>query len=168
MVPARIEERRLDVEPIEPCVRRLAEAKAMAVSSRLPAPVPCVLGADTAVVLEDTMMGKPRDRESAIRMLLALSGREHEVFSAVALAQGGQVRSVLSRSRVRLRRLEQADCERYWDGGEPRGKAGGYAIQGWAAIFIEHLEGSYSGVVGLPLYETAQLLAAAGVRLWQA
>jgi septum formation protein len=167
VVPAQIEERRLAGEPIDQCVRRLAEHKALHVCARLQDRALAVLGADTAVVIDDVMLGKPRDRRDGIHMLTRLSGRAHEVISAVALARHGRVSSSVSRSTVRFRTLSPAECEAYWLSGEPCDKAGGYAIQGLGAVFIENLEGSYSAVMGLPLFETAALLAAAGVPLWQ-
>jgi septum formation protein len=127
-----------------------------------------VLGADTTVVIDERMLGKPRDRDDALSMLERLSGREHTVLSAVALVYAGTVRAALSRSQVRFRGLARAECEAYWDSGEPRDKAGGYAIQGRGAVFIESLLGSYSGVMGLPLFETARLLTDAGLPAWQA
>jgi septum formation protein len=116
------------------------------------------------VVAGDAVMGKPRDREDAIHMLLSLSGRTHQVLSAVALVDEAEA-CHLSISHVTFRTLTRAECVAYWGTGEPGDKAGGYAIQGLAAMFISRLEGSYSGVMGLPLFETAELLAAAGVRL---
>jgi septum formation protein len=109
-------------------------------------------------------MGKPRDRNEGIDMLLALSGRSHQVLSAVALAAGREAVRV-SESRVTFRRLTQAQCAAYWDTGEPRDKAGGYAIQGRGAVFVSRLEGSYSGVMGLPVYETAELLREFGIEV---
>ena len=100
-------------------------------------------------------------------MLQRLSGRDHQVLTAVALAAGADVALRLSRSDVRFRALTTAECRAYWASGEPRDKAGGYAIQGLGAVFVETLSGSYSGVMGLPLFETAQLLAAAGIHVWQ-
>ena len=123
-----------------------------------------VLGADTAVVVDGRIMGKPRDRDEGIDMLLALSGRSHQVLSAVALAAGREAVRV-SESRVTFRRLTQAQCAAYWDTGEPRDKAGGYAIQGRGAVFVSRLEGSYSGVMGLPVYETAELLREFGIEV---
>jgi septum formation protein len=99
-------------------------------------------------------------------MLERLSGRTHEVLTAVALASGAQVAHRLSISQVRVRHLSRAECIAYWHSGEPRDKAGAYAVQGRGAMFIEHLSGSYSGVMGLPLYETSQLLTEAGVPCW--
>jgi septum formation protein len=168
VVPARIEERRLDGELIEDCARRLAEQKALKVYSRQKAEEPMpVLGADTVVSLEGTLFGKPRDREDALDMLARLSGQEHEVITAVALAQRGVLTSKLNRNVVRFRVLTPEECEAYWESGEPRDKAGAYAIQGRAAVFIDMLRGSYSGVMGLPLFETAELLTAAGLPVWQ-
>jgi septum formation protein len=167
VVPPDVEESRLDAEPVEQCVRRLAEQKALQVCARLRNPEVPVLGADTAVVLDGDMFGKPRDREQALSMLAQLSAREHEVISAVALARAGAVSSKLSRSVVRFRTLLPAECEAYWDSGEPRDKAGAYAVQGRGAVFVQALRGSYSGVMGLPLFETAALLTAAGVPMWQ-
>jgi septum formation protein len=141
-----------------------ASEKALAVPSRAALPV---VGADTIVVIDGLLLGKPRDREQALEMLARLSGRTHEVLSAVAVAHLSEVRSALARSEVSFRKLARAECEAYWDSGEPRDKAGAYAIQGLGAVFIEALQGSYSGVMGLPLFETAQLLAAAGVPLWR-
>ena len=117
-----------------------------------------VLAADTAVVLGQQVMGKPVDRDQGLVMLTALSGRTHEVLTAVSLQVGGRQSSRLSRSRVTFTDLDEADISRYWDTGEPSDKAGAYAIQGKAAVFIESLQGSYSGVMGLPLFEVGQLL----------
>lgn len=155
-------------ESAQQCVSRLALAKAQQIfrlEARSSVPV---LGADTAVVLGDEMLGKPGDRAAALGMLERLSGRSHQVLTAVALvgALGEAVR--VSVSTVRFRHIDAVEMARYWASGEPGDKAGGYAIQGYAAVFIEQLEGSYSGVMGLPLYETAALLDAAGVPRWQA
>jgi septum formation protein len=125
-----------------------------------------VLAADTTVVLDDVIYGKPRDRSDGITMLGELSGRTHEVLTAVALADEHGVALRLSASAVRFRKLTLDECAAYWETGEPRDKAGGYAIQGFGAVFIESLNGSYSGVMGLPLFETAELLRAAGVPYW--
>jgi len=167
-----IDERRLGAEPVEVCVLRLARAKAQAVRERLAAAASLaggdiVLGADTAVVLDDAMLGKPHTREPALAMLRQLSGREHRVLTGVAVWGESGCEVALSESRVRFRELGDAECESYWQTGEPRDKAGAYAIQGYAAAFITDLRGSYSGVMGLPLYETAELLRRAGVTIWQ-
>ena len=145
------------------CVQRLALAKA---SKHWQGELP-VVGADTGVVLDGEMLAKPRHRDDALAMLARLAGRTHRVLTAVALVdhRGSEVR--LSDSEVRFRELEPYECARYWESGEPRDKAGGYAIQGLGAVFISELRGSYSGVCGLPLFETAALLDAAGVPRWQ-
>ncbi len=125
-----------------------------------------VLAADTTVLIDERICGKPADAEDGMGLLLSLSGRSHEVLSAVALAARGEINHRLSRSVVRFRHLSIAEAIAYWKTGEPQDKAGGYAVQGHGAVFVEHLAGSYSGVMGLPLFETAELLAAAGVSYW--
>jgi septum formation protein len=125
-----------------------------------------VLAADTAVVLGWEIFGKPRDDRDGEAMLLKLSGRTHEVLTAVALRTADGIESRVSRSEVTFRTIGRAEARAYWDSGEPKDKAGGYAVQGLGAVFIAHLTGSFSGVMGLPLYETAELLAAAGVPYW--
>jgi septum formation protein len=125
-----------------------------------------VLAADTAVVLDGRILGKPQDKTDAATMLLELSGRTHQVLTAVAVrsAAGNEIK--ISESLVAFRPVDAAEAAAYWNTGEPRDKAGGYAIQGYAAVFIADLKGSYSGVMGLPLFETAALLNAAGVAIW--
>jgi septum formation protein len=118
------------------------------------------------VVLDELICGKPADEAAAVGMLQRLSGRSHQVLTAVALAADAGLNLHLSASEVRFRALTRAECVAYWRSGEPRDKAGGYAVQGRGAVFIEHLNGSYSGVMGLPLFETAQLLAGAGLAWW--
>jgi septum formation protein len=142
-------------------VVRVACAKAGAVRAREPS-LP-VLGADTVVVVDGAMFGKPAGRAQGLRMLAALSGRVHEVLTAVALADARGTATAVSASAVTFRKLTALECRDYWDSGEPHDKAGAYAIQGLAAAFIQLLHGSYSGVMGLPLFETAALLSAAGV-----
>ena len=123
-----------------------------------------VLGADTAVVIDGEVLGKPRDRKDALAMLARLSGRWHQVMSAVAVVgTEGEELSRLNVSNVQFRVVAHEEAEAYWQSGEPVDKAGGYAIQGRAAVFIERLEGSYSGVMGLPLFETAELLERVGI-----
>ncbi|QNK67707.1 Maf family protein [Variovorax sp. PAMC26660] len=121
-----------------------------------------VLCADTTVALGRTILGKPEDAADAARMLAQLSGATHRVLTAVALQHGTQRYAALSVSRVRFAKITDAQIARYADSGEPLGKAGAYAIQGAAAAFIEHISGSYSGIMGLPMFETAQLLQSAG------
>ena len=143
-------------------VLRMARAKAQAVRGHAGA-LP-VLGADTIVVLDGVICGKPASAADGLAMLGRLSGRTHTVLTAVALAAAGAAPAArLSTSEVTFRRLSHAECLAYWESGEPRDKAGGYAVQGRAAVFIERLNGSYSGVMGLPLFETAELLSAAGL-----
>ncbi len=123
-----------------------------------------VLGADTVVVNQGRVLGKPRNRDDALAMLTTLAGERHQVMTAVAMiGTKGDEQSRLSVSTVQFRAITREEAGAYWASGEPVGKAGAYAIQGLAAVFIERLEGSYSGVMGLPLYETAELLAHFGV-----
>jgi septum formation protein len=173
VVPPQIDERRAAGEPVEHCVRRLARDKALEVQVALAAVAGAtaagelaVLGADTAVVIDDELLGKPRDRADALAMLARLSGRWHVVLSAVSLVSANGLQSSLCRSEVCFRELKARECAAYWDSGEPRDKAGSYAIQGLGATFVRELRGSYSGVVGLPLFETAGLLCQAGVPTW--
>ena len=152
-----VDEQHLSGESPADYVTRLALVKARAGRALLDAEDTCpVLGADTTVVTDDMIMGKPHDRENAVAMLLSLSGRTHQVISAVALA-GAHEAVRVSISDVTFRTLTAVECQAYWETGEPQDKAGGYAIQGRAAQFVERLEGSYSGVMGLPLYETVEL-----------
>ena len=165
LLHAGIDETQFPGEPADNYVRRVALEKVRAGRALLSGdPGSPVLGADTAVVVDDSVMGKPRDRHEGIEMLLTLSGRSHQVLSAVALAAGREAVR-LSASRVTFRVLTRAQCAAYWDTGEPHDKAGGYAIQGRGAVFVSRLEGSYSGVMGLPVYETAELLQEFGIGL---
>ncbi|AVP57708.1 Maf family protein [Pulveribacter suum] len=122
-----------------------------------------ILCSDTTVALGDTILGKPEDARDAARMLALLAGREHSVLTAVALWAGGHRHAALSVSQVRFAPMTDGQIEAYVASGEPLGKAGAYGIQGRAAAWVQHMGGSYSGVMGLPLYETAALLRAAGV-----
>ena len=146
-------------------VLRVAALKTRAAVARLGTPDLPVLAADTSVVLEAAILGKPRDRKDAIEMLTRLGGRQHQVLSGVALWNRGTLETVLSESRVSFRRISPEEAGAYWDSGEPQDKAGAYGIQDKGAVFVESLEGSYSGVMGLPLFETAALLGKAGVRV---
>lgn len=148
-------------EPPAAYVARLAREKALDVWRQVQ-PMP-VLAADTAVVLDGIIYGKPRGRAEALEMLGRLSGRTHEVLTAVALATADGVGTRLSASTVKFREIVPEERAAYWETGEPVDKAGGYAVQGRAAVFIARLTGSYSGVMGLPLYETAELLREAGL-----
>jgi septum formation protein len=147
-------------------VRRMAREKAAcgwrAVDLRRLLRFP-VLGADTVVELDGAILGKPADRADAEAMLLRLSGREHWVHTAVAMQHEQQAELCLSSSRVRFAPLDAAAVARYLESGEYLGKAGAYGIQGRAGAFVEHIEGSYSGIMGLPLYDTSQLLKAFGL-----
>ena len=141
-------------------VLRLAQAKAAALWRQLaPAERRPVLAADTTVALEGEIFGKPVSLHEARSMLGRLSGRTHEVHTAVAVLHDGGAGARVSSSTVTLRELTPAEIDWYWHTGEPADKAGGYAVQGRAAAFISHIAGSYSGIMGLPLYETWELLA---------
>lgn len=145
---------------VERVAREKARAGLTAVVGRDPEAL--VLGADTEVLLDDRVFGKPRDAEDAAAMLRALSGHTHAVISVVCCATARSEDIAACASSVTFAELDEATIQVYVVTGEPFGKAGAYAIQGRAAAFIEHLSGSYSGVVGLPLFETARLLRAAG------
>ena len=171
VVSASIDETPLPDECPAAYVERLARAKARAgrehlLGSSVSAPF-CVLGADTAVVLDDQILGKPVDEANALSMLMALSGREHEVLTAIAILAAERCETRVVRSRVSFRTISQQEAAQYWASGEPQDKAGGYAIQGLAAVFVAGLNGSYSGVVGLPVCETAELLGQFGIPCWQ-
>jgi septum formation protein len=157
--PASVVEVRQGGESPAAYALRLAQAKARAFG---PQARP-VLGADTDVVVDDDILGKPRDRDDALAMLARLADREHEVYSAVAVVEGARCESALAVTRVRFGPVSPAQAAAYWAGGEPIDKAGAYAIQGCGALFVREIHGSYSGVVGLPLYETAHLLARFGI-----
>jgi len=156
-----------DGETPQQFVQRLALEKANKVwHSLAPEQRRPVIGADTAVVIDEHILGKPDSREHALQMLGLLSGRTHQVVTAVAVVS--QQHSVcVNVSAVRFRDLDTAEIDAYWQTGEPVDKAGAYAVQGYAAAFIEHLSGSYSGVMGLPLYESSALLRQHGVPIWQ-
>jgi len=124
-----------------------------------------VLAADTVVILDGEVLPKPADRAQAAEFMRRLSGRTHEVRTAVALAIEGPVLAATSVSQVAFRALDDAEIQRYCATAEPYDKAGGYGIQGLASVFIERIEGSYSGVMGLPLFETARLLGQAGMKV---
>ena len=162
-----VEAPRKGESPIE-YIKRVARTKAAVgwhqMGRRGLAPKP-VLAADTEVVLDGTVLGKPKDAMSAVDMLRRLSGQTHEVSTAVAIRWNTQILIAVSLSRVTFRALIDDEIERYVATGEPFDKAGAYAIQGRAAAFVSHLEGSYSGVMGLPLFETAEILAKIGLEV---
>ncbi|MBF8701423.1 Maf family protein [Pseudomonas putida] len=166
VVSAPIDETPLPDESAPAYVERLARAKAAAGLACIEGQA-VVLGADTAVVLDGRILGKPENREDALAMLADLSGREHHVLTAVALSDGPRVQSLCVTSKVRFRAISAEEAQRYWASGEPADKAGGYAIQGLGAVFVTALSGSYSAVVGLPLSETAELLGQFGIACWQ-
>jgi septum formation protein len=159
-----VPEQRLPGESPADYVRRVARDKAVAGLQCADAADAVVLGADTEVVLEDEVYGKPDSPEAAFAMLQRLSGRVHQVLSAVCVVAAGREQQVLQTSEVRFAVLDTDAIREYLDCGEWQGKAGAYAIQGRAGAFIAHLSGSFSGVMGLPLHETSQLLAGFGVR----
>ena len=159
---AAVEERRQPGQTPAQYAVATALAKAQAVANATDA---MVLGADTDVVIDDEILGQPKDREDALAMLARLSDREHEVYSAVAVVQGVRRETALSVTRVRFAPVSVEVAEAYWATGESADKAGAYAIQGGAARWVREIHGSYSGVVGLPLFETCELLSRFGVRV---
>ena len=157
------------VEPGIDYVQRMARMKVeagMLAQQARHLPSRPILAADTAVTLDGRILGKPGDADEAVAMLRLYAGRTHTVLTAVAVAYQGQIRVGLSESRVTFKTLTEAEIAAYVASGEPFDKAGGYGIQGRAAIFIEHLSGSYSGVMGLPLHETAELLREVGFEVF--
>jgi len=157
-----IDESRHAGESVDDMVLRLAREKARAVQPRQCQDLP-ILAADTIVVLDERVFGKPVAKEDALMMLAALSGRSHRVLTAVALLHAERIEVAMSATEVRFRDSGPDEAQAYWHSGEPAGKAGAYAVQGKGGIFVESLAGSYSGVVGLPVFETAQLLRQAGI-----
>ena len=153
-------------EPALDYVQRLAREKAAAGFSALGGQY-AVLGADTLGLLDNQILEKPRDLQDALAMLGAMSGRSHQVISAVAIHTSQLQKCLVSITQVSFRAITEAEICAYWETGEPRDKAGSYGIQGLGAVFVRELKGSYSGVVGLPLEITCELLAAAGLRWWQ-
>jgi septum formation protein len=161
--PVDVDETARSAEAADQYVRRLAVLKAETLWQKLAAAQrQLVLGADTAVVLDDEILGKPSDEQDCMRMLKLLSARTHQVFTAVALRASEGCHSRVNVSEVTFRKLADEEIQRYWRSGEPADKAGAYAVQGRAALFIERIAGSYSGIMGLPLFETGELLAAVG------
>jgi septum formation protein len=165
VVPVDIDESIHGGEAPAEYVKRLASSKAevlwgrLAAAERLP-----VLAADTSVAMDQEILGKPADQADGLRMLRMLSGRTHQVFTAVALKHEHGCETTLNVSEVSFRRLSEEEMQAYWSTNEPRDKAGGYAVQGIAALFIDRIAGSFSGIMGLPLFETANLLRTIG---WQ-
>lgn len=159
-----IEERLRDGESAAEMVLRLAVAKAAAAKPAAPG---IVIGADTAVVLGDEIFGKPAGRDEGLAMLASLSGQVHRVLTGVAVQSAEGIATALSETKVWFREIGPDEALAYWQSGEPGDKAGAYAIQGRGGVFVKRISGSYSGVVGLPIYETAQLLSAAGLDIAQ-
>ena len=160
VVMVEIDESPLAGESPEDLVVRLATAKAEAATG-----AEYVLGSDTVVVLDDIVLGKPEDADDAVDMLLALSGRSHTVLTGVALRTPNGTGLVLSKTDVRFREIDRDEAIRYWHSGEPADKAGSYGIQGLGGMFVEAINGSYSGVMGLPVFETVELLKSAGIEV---
>ena len=158
VVPVETDESPLQGETPGEMVLRLAIAKADAADRG-----EFVLAADTIVVLGDRVLGKPRDADDCVEMLLALSGRTHAVMTGVALKTPTETRSVLSTTDVQFREIGRDEAYRYWQSGEPCDKAGAYGIQGLGGMFVKTIEGSYSSVMGLPVFETVELLKSAGL-----
>jgi septum formation protein len=165
IVPSVSELQRHSEGPME-YVQRLAIEKARD-ASRLVAerglPLRPVLAADTSIVLDGAVLGKPRDRQEGEAMLRSLSGRTHTVLTGVTVLHNGAQQSAIDASQVTFRHLDAAEIARYWGTGEPIDKAGAYALQGRAAAFVSRIEGSYSGIVGLPLYHVAAMLTKVGI-----
>lgn len=148
-------------------VSRLAQQKAQQVRDTLRDrdQSRVILGADTCIGMDERIFGKPANREQAIQFLTQLAGREHTVYSAVHVLWSNHSKGLLNCTKVRMKAMTQSDIHAYCASGEPLGKAGAYAIQGLGAMFIQHISGSYSAVMGLPLYETAELLQQAGITI---
>ena len=167
--PVDIDESPNDDEIALDYVCRVAAEKSITCINRVSSLLP-VLAADTSVVIDGHILGKPKNRDDAMSMLNLLSGKTHSVYSAVSLRcteQDGQGKhfQALSKTDVTFRKIRSKEIQTYWETGEPKGKAGAYAIQGLASVFVESITGSFSGVVGLPLFETAELLSKQGIKV---
>lgn len=163
VMPVDIDESIHRGEQPESYVRRLAREKAQTLWERLEDPVRLpVLAADTSVAVDEHILGKPQDEEEEVRMLGRLSGRTHRVYTAISLRDREECRTQVNVSEVTFRVLSESEMRAYWRTGEPADKAGGYAVQGYAALFIERISGSFSGIMGLPLFETGELLRTIG------
>ena len=145
-------------ESADHLVVRLAEGKAEAALGSLTSSSKVVLGSDTVVVQAESILGKPESQQEACAMLAMLSDKEHRVLTSVCIADRMTKRTLVSETFVRFREISSSEAQAYWQTGEPQGKAGAYAIQGHGAVFVQSISGSYSGVMGLPLFETAKLL----------
>jgi septum formation protein len=162
IVPATVDESYVDHEMPATHAERLAREKAATIASRHPGSL--VIGSDTIVILDADVLGKPRDAVDALRMLRRLSGREHEVHTGVAVADGERIHSAVERVRVRFRLLDSRECEEYVATGEPMDKAGAYGIQGLGSALVDSIDGDYFAVMGLPVVRTLDLLRRAGWR----
>jgi len=163
--PADIDETPKKCESAIQYVQRMALEKAQHVIEKGEGKIP-VMGADTAVVCDSKIFGKPQNQDDGIAMLSLLSGKSHQVITVVAMGSTNRCLSLTSVTEVRFREITAKEINRYWQTGEPQDKAGSYAIQGYGAVFVESIKGSYSGVVGLPIKETAQLLQAFNIPVW--
>lgn len=161
-----IDESVLANEKPEDYVCRLALGKARA-GQQVTGPDALVLGSDTSVVIDGRILGKPEDKLDCLRVLRLLSNRVHQVYTAVAVVKGNIFRQCLVQTKVEFANLSDTEIEWYWQTGEPRDKAGSYGIQGVGGQFVKRIEGSYSAVVGLPLYETSQLLSEMGMSIYE-
>lgn len=162
VLPADIDESYVDHEMPADHADRLAREKAVTIAHQHPDAL--VIGSDTIVILGNDVLGKPRSEQEAVEMLLRLQGREHEVFTGVAVASGDRVESAMERVRVRFRRLDRRQCEQYVATGEPLDKAGAYGIQGFGSALVEGIDGDYFAVMGLPVVRTLALLNRYGWR----
>lgn len=167
IMPQNIVERPELGEAPEKFVERMADEKAMSALGNLMGNNIVVLASDTIIVCDGRVLGKPKNKSEGIKMLRSLSDKSHRVLSAVTLASSTRQKSVLSDTTVIFRDISEIEAEYYWESGEPAGKAGGYAIQGVGSVFVQSIKGSYSGVMGLPLFETAQLFREFGIQYWR-
>jgi septum formation protein len=162
IVAAEVDESYVDHEMPADHAERLAREKAITIARQESGAL--VIGCDTIVIIDSDVLGKPRDKDEALRMLLRLAGRDHEVITGVAVASGERMYSAIERVRVRFRSLGRSECEAYVATGEPMDKAGAYGIQGFGSALVDSIEGDYFAVVGLPVSRTLQLLNRAGWR----
>ena len=163
--PADIDESVLPGEKPDKYVRRMAEAKAKKIANQKKHKP--VLGADTIVLIDGRILGKPKNREQALRYITLLSNRTHSVLTSVALVRRDRCKSIVARAEVTFRKISKREAILYWETGEPKDKAGGYGIQGVGGIFIDRIEGGHGTVIGLPVLETEKLLRLFNVQTWR-
>ena len=168
IAPANIDETPMSQELPVDYVQRMAQEKMQHVIDTVAGSSTAVLGADTSVVLGSKIYGKPKNQQEAMAMLANLSGKTHQVLTAVAMGNNQRCVLKLSATDVTFRELDPRECSDYWETGEPLDKAGSYAIQGLGAVFVDKISGSFSGVVGLPIEQTSQLLQTFKVPIWGA